>query len=106
MVIESMVLFEGSASAWLWVTADHFTCGLRLTGLVAQGSIPWMSVGFVALFCVVAVRFFYRKLFDTTGSVKEAPMRKKTGHGNVVAISVLETFWAIGTSSMAGALPA
>jgi len=81
-------------------------CGLRLTGLVAQGSIPWMSVGLVALFFVAAVLFFSRKLFDTTESLKEAPMRKKTGHGNVVAVSVLETLWAIGTSGMAVALPA
>jgi len=73
---------------------------------VAQGSIPWMSVGLVALFFVVAVRYFSRKLFDTTESLKEAPMRKRTGHGNVVAVSVLETLWAIGTSGMAGALPA
>lgn len=65
-----------------------------------------MSVGSVAFFFVVAVRFVSRKLFDTTGSLKEASMRKKTGHGNVVAISVLETLWAIETSSMAGALPA
>ena len=82
------------------------SCGLRLTGLAEQGSIPWMAVGLVAFFSVVAVRSYSRKLLDTTARRGEVSMRKTTGHAHVVAVSTLESLWAIGTSSIAGALPA
>ena len=77
-------------------------CGLRLTGLVEQGAIPWAKVGFGA-FCVA----FLSRLFCVVRlgrSIKqEVPMAKKT-QLTVFAVSLFEVFTSIGASIAASAL--
>ena len=82
--------------------------GLRLIGQVMQGSTPWMGVGSVAFFSVILVlmRLFGLNLSVRASLVKEeeTPMKK---HSLVqLGSGMLETLWAIGASSIAGALPA
>ena len=82
-------------------------CGLRLIGLVAQGSIPWASVGLIALFQLAFLRAASWKLSGPTKPKKEVvPMRKKTHLLRLFGFSMLDTIWAIEASSAAGALPA
>lgn len=80
-------------------------CGLRLVGLVAQGSIPWACVGLVVLFQVVLVRLVNLKLTGSTRSKKGGTMNK-TYRLRLFFCSLLETVWAIETNIAAGALPA
>jgi hypothetical protein len=73
-----------------------------------QGSIPWVGVGSVAFFLVILtlLRLVGLNLSVRASSVKEeeTPMKK---HRLVpLSCSTLETFWAIGASFTAGALPA
>lgn len=83
------------------------TDGLRLIGLVAQGSIPWASVGLIALFQIAFLRVASWKLSVPATLKKEVmPMRKKIHWLRLFGFSVLDTIWAIEASSAAGALPA
>lgn len=80
--------------------------GLRLIGLVAQGSIPWASVGLIALFQIALLRAASWKLSVPVAAKEVMPMRKMIHLLRLVGCSVLETIWAIEASSAAGALPA
>lgn len=82
------------------------SCRLRLTGLVAQGSIPWTIVGLIALFLIAFARSASNKLSGLTSS-KEVPyMRQQKQHLKLVGFPILDTLWAIGVGIAAGALPA
>jgi len=79
----------------------------RLIGLVAQGSIPWVCVGLIALFQIALTRLVSLKLSVHSDSRKEVPsMRKKTRLIKVFGFSLLDSIWAIETKYAAGALPA
>jgi len=81
-------------------------CGLRLTGLAAQGSIPWACVGLGALFSLVLLRAAFWKIPLNCSKKEVKPMINKTSFFKMWWYSTLETIWGIGTSSVAGALPA
>lgn len=73
-----------------------------------QGSIPWVGVGSVAFFSVilVLVRLFGLNLSVRASSVKEEETPMKRHSLVLFGSGILETLWAIGASSIAGALPA
>ena len=74
-------------------------------GLVAQGSIPWLFVGLVALFQIVLVRLVNLRFAGSTKS-KEGGAMKEMYRLRLFFCSLLETVWAIETDIIAGALPA
>ena len=75
---------------------------LRLTGLVAEDSIPSALVGLMVLLVVVVAVRVCSLLLSRTKTTKEVHMV----HLTVWLYSMAETFWAVGTSYAAGALPA
>jgi hypothetical protein len=78
----------------------------RLTGLVAQGSLPWAIVGFMAILGVGITRYLSLKLSVQTPKGKEGNM-KETKHAlKLVCYSLVETFWTIEANIVAGSLPA
>ena len=86
---------------------------LRLFGLAEQGSIPWTSVGLIAIFAVAIMR--YINLLQTDRLIKQGDdfMGKMThlkcklySHVKLFGLALVETIWAIEASIVAGALPA
>ena len=75
-----------------------------LIGLVAAGSSPVACVGLVALLLVV--RIVTLKLSVATIKKRREQAMGKTRRLMSLVVSGLETVWAIGTSYVAGALPA
>lgn len=74
--------------------------------MVAKGSIPLASVGPVALFLIVLVRYMSWMLSVQQMDGKEVlPMDKKAHHLRLFGQCMLETIWAIGANIVAGALP-
>lgn len=74
-----------------------------------QGSTPWTCVGFVALFFIVTaltVVTRYICLRNADEQEEGITMRHETRHQRLLGTSILETFWAIEASCVAGALPA
>jgi len=93
------------------VTGSHrhrrVSCGLRLIGLVAQGSISWACAGMVALLLMCLLKAGGLKLSAAAiTNTREVAMKTKTNPFQLFCASVVETVWAIITSSAAGALPA
>jgi len=75
-------------------------CGLRLTGLVEQGSIPWVCVGLGAFFTAVVSRLLNLNLLVRR---RRMPMTTKHNH-HVFAGSMLDAISGTGTGITAGAL--
>jgi hypothetical protein len=75
-------------------------CGLRLTGLAVQGSIPWACVGLGAFFTAVSSRLLNPNLLVRK---RRMPMTTKHNH-HVFAASVLDVVSGTGTGIAAGAL--
>ena len=77
---------------------------LELIELVVQGSIPWVSVGFMALFFVMTIVTRYISLRKVAGQEEGSSMENKTR--SLLCGLVAETLWAVEASSIAAALPA
>lgn len=75
-------------------------CGLRLTGLVAQGSIPWTCVGLGAFFTAVFSRLLNLSLLVRK---RRTPMTTKRNQ-HAFAASMLNAISGTGTGIAAGAL--
>ncbi len=87
--------------------AGEEDCGFRLVGLVAQGSIPWACVGIVALLLIAFLRVISCTLSDRViDKAKGVRMHRNTLRKKLLGSAMLETVWAIVTSSAAGSLPA
>lgn len=80
------------------------SCGLRLIGLVRQGSIPWTLVGLGALSLLVVTSAVIRKVQENCLQERRMPMTNK--RTIMFGLSTLDVLWGVGTSSVAGALPA
>ncbi len=78
--------------------------GFRLIGLVATGSTPVACAGLVALLLVV--KAVMSKQSVITVRKMEGKTMSKARQLKLVAVSTLETMWAIGTSYVGGTLPA
>jgi hypothetical protein len=78
------------------------TSGLRLTGLVGKGAIPWAKVGFGAFCFSVLSRLLCVVRLGRSGK-KEVPLAKKT-QISVFAVSLLEVVSGTGASIAASAL--
>jgi hypothetical protein len=83
--------------------------GLRLIGLIGQGSTPWIDAGSIAL--LIFVLGFIRgggvALSDHANHRGEASMNKAPMTLlRVVGYGMLNTVWAIGTNAMAAPLSA
>jgi hypothetical protein len=83
----------------MWLLRVKLGCGLRLTGLAWQGSIPCACVGFGAL-CVAAVS---RILLNR--EVKEGAMAtERSEFRSAFAVSLLDVISDTGAGCAAGAL--
>lgn len=74
---------------------------LRLTGSCSAGSIPAIGVGLIVLF-LMAFHYFVVLLMVIVD--KKGGAMNKTRRIRLFGISILDTFWAIGTSAVAGVL--
>lgn len=80
--------------------------GFRLIGLVAQGSIPWAGAALIALPMAVIVRLVRLNLSIHSGWRREAMPMRSLYRARLLVLSILDTMWGIGASTVAGALPA
>ena len=83
------------------MVAYFLRCGLRLTGLAAEGSIPLACVGLGAFLSAVFSRLLNLSLL--VQEKREVPMTTKHKH-HVLAASMLDVISGTGTGIAAGAL--
>jgi len=80
-------------------------CGLRLVGLVGQGSIPWAFVGLGTFSLLVATGAVVWTL-QGHNRVGERRMPMTNDRPTMFGLYALQVIWGVGTSGVAGALPA